>query len=100
MKIVACSILFLLFSACCLTGNKCDDNYTRIHFQIVDLKNRTDLVFGPSRIYKADSIRFFSVRGTDTMYHFYKPPLRSYLGTDSFLLVDIDVENNAPVLCV
>jgi len=93
MKIVACSILFLLFSACCLTGNKCDDNYTRINFQIVD-------VFGPFRIYKADSIRFFSVRGTDTMYHFYKPPLRSYLGTDSFLLVDIDVENNAPVLCV
>ena len=97
MKIFLCSILFLMFSACCLVGNKCDGDHTRINFKIVDSKTAVDLVFGPSSIYNADSIQFFSVSGHDTTYHYYYAQLSSNLGTDSLLFVDVNVENNAPV---
>ena len=97
MKIFLCTILFLMFSACCLTGNKCDGDHTMIDFKIVDSKTAKDLVFGSSRIYYADSIQFFSVSGKDTVYHLYRAQLSSNLGTDSLLFVDVNVENNALV---
>ena len=96
MKLLLYTILFFAFSGCCLTGNKCNDDYTTLNLKIMDVTSGKDLLFGSSKIYDADSITLFSITGTDTIKYFCQPQIALF-ANDSILFVDIDVPNNYPV---
>ena len=78
-------ILFLLFfTSCCYEyfGPRTEGWY-----RVVNSTNGQDLVFGPNSIYNKDSIKFFSISGSDTIIQ------QSYLsavpnsGSDSMFVV-------------
>lgn len=52
--------------------------------------NGTDLVFGPGRTYHKDSIRLYSLSGTDTVFHSYGAGPNPTPGGDSILYVSFD----------
>lgn len=97
MKMFLCSISVLMFSACCLVGAKCEDNRTGLNLRLLDFITRKDLLYGTSKIYNADSIKLFSLSGTDTVNHYCVPCISYSAGYDSVLCVNINVVNNAPV---
>ncbi|WP_018343679.1 hypothetical protein [Cytophaga aurantiaca] len=96
MKLFLYAILFFIFSGCCLTESKCNNDYTTFNLKIVDATSGKDLVFGSAKIYNADSIKLFSLMGVDTIKYFCQPTIASY-GTDSALFVDVHVPSNYPV---
>ncbi len=80
-------LLPVLLSSCCCGNRKCSSSPSPQRFSIVSAATGDDLVFGPSRIYDKDIIKFYSLEGTDTIIHFYTPG--SDTGTDSLLYVSI-----------
>lgn len=96
MKLFLYAVLCCTISGCCLMGTKCDPSETGLLFKVVRIPGGEDLVFGPSKIYHSDSIKFYSLRGKDTISHFYRPEF-DLLVKDSVLSVNIDVANNEPV---
>ena len=97
MKMFLCSISVLMFSACCLVGAKCEDNRTGLNLRLFDYTTGKDLLYGTSKIYNADSIKLFSLSGTDTINHYCVPGVSYSAGYDSVLWVNINVMNNALV---
>ena len=56
-------------------------------FRIVSASNGNDLVFGPTRIYDASQIRFYSLKGSDTTFLEYQTIRFPGTGYDSILYV-------------
>lgn len=83
----------LLHQSCCLGNRKCNQNNNTAAFRILSATTGTDMVFGPGKIYNKDSIRFFSLTGTDTIYHHYGASHNPNPGGDSLLYVSFDYRN-------
>ncbi|MET4075392.1 hypothetical protein [Hymenobacter sp. UYCo722] len=65
----------------CLTCSNVDclgSDYT-VYFSIVSATTGKNLVFGPDKLYRKEKIRFYTLRGSDTIVLDYKaaPPLNS-----------------------
>ena len=82
-----CSGLILFFLACDECRNlDCISSDLDGNFRIISDTSGKDLVFGPDKIYNKDSIRFFSINGTDTVV--FRPEAVPVVGTpDSALRV-------------
>jgi hypothetical protein len=88
-------ILVLLQSCDSCIGVDCKDNVNyKATLRIISVLDGRDLVFGPSRLYQRDKIRFFSIKGSDTTF-FTQRPLRLADNTpDSALLVDFSPKSD------
>lgn len=94
MKTFLYFFLPLTLASCCLGNRKCNqDNYSS-RFRILDKTNGNDLVFGPAKVYDKNSIRFFSLNGTDTIFHHYGAGPNPNPGQDSLLFVAFDYRKN------
>lgn len=85
-------VLFLtgILTSCCLGNRKCRQDYNSAAFRILSAANGQDLVFGPSGIYDKNLIKFYSLDGTDTIYHHYGAGHNPNPGQDSLLFVSFD----------
>jgi hypothetical protein len=99
MKAIAYCLLPLWLFSCCLGNRKCRQGNNSATFRLVDAVNGNDLVFGPTSIYNKDSLRFFSLEGTDTIVHYYRPNAYSNLPQDSLLFVTFS-SSQVPVVFV
>ena len=80
----------LLFSSCILdpcSYVKCSSGNYYGQFRIVSASDGTDLVFGPSKIYDENQIKFYSLSGIDTIFFEYKTIRFPGTGYDSILHV-------------
>mgnify|MGYP007095241197 FL=1 len=89
-KIFFYALFPLTIASCCLGNRKCNPDYTSARFRIVNSLNGQDLVFGSSKIYDKDFIKFYSLNGTDTILHHYGTGPNPNPGQDSILFVDFD----------
>ena len=94
MKVCFYVSLFLLISSCCLGPGECAENNTKLTFKIVDATTSEDLVFGPSKIYDVNALLFFSVNGTDTVYHSSELGFGSHMLRDSAVRVIVRIINS------
>ena len=84
--------LFLLLLFGLISCNPCNNldcissNYYG-QFRIISKADNKDLVFGPSRIYDKDSIKFYALNGTDTTFYETKAIRFPDTGYDSILFV-------------
>jgi hypothetical protein len=80
----------IFFSSCfidpCGNLDCITDNYYG-SFRILSAVDGKDLLFGPSRIYDKNQIKFFTLKGTDTTYYQYEAKITGS-GLDSVLLVN------------
>lgn len=88
-------IIFLITGLLCLivfSCNPCDkldciaDNYYG-QFRIVSKTDGKDLVFGDGSIYDKNNIKFYSIKGTDTIFFENIPTKFPGIGYDSILSV-------------
>ena len=93
MKTFLYFILPITLASCCLGNRKCNQNYNSSRFRIVSLTNGQDLVFGPAKIFSKESIKFYSLNGTDTIFHTYGAGPNPNPGQDSLLFVQYDYRN-------
>ena len=86
LKMFCCGFI-LFFLACDECRNlDCIPSDIDGNFRIISDTSGKDLVFGPDKIYNKDSIRFFSINGTDTVA--FRPDAVPVVGTpDSALRV-------------
>ena len=87
--ILSLAVLVMLLDSCCFGNRKCKSDYNSVRIRILNSGGQ-DLVFGPSRIYDKNSIRFYSLNGTDTVHHRCEPGPNAIPGYDSLLYVDFD----------
>ena len=88
-KFFTATIIFsLLFNSCdpCKNLDCLADNYYG-QFRIVRATDGKDLVFGPSKIYEKNLIKFYSLLGTDTTFFDYQAIKFPNTGYDSILHV-------------
>ena len=79
-------------------GNiKCNQDYNAARFRIISLTNGNDLVFGSTKIYDKNFIKFYSLNGTDTILHHYGAGPNPNPGQDSLLFVDFDYRKKETV---
>jgi hypothetical protein len=97
MKTLFYLILSFTFVSCCVGNRKCAQDYNSARFRIISIVNENDLVFGPSKIYDKNSIKFFSLSGTDTIFHHYGAGPNPNPGEDSLLFVDFDYRKKETV---
>ena len=90
MKTLLYFILPLTFVSCCLGIPKCPEGNNSAAFRIRNSTNGNDLVFGLTKVYNKDSIKFYSLIGSDTIYHTYNPGAYSNVPLDSLLFVSFD----------
>lgn len=90
MKLFYLFILPLVITSCCLGNRKCQTDNYNTRFRIIDKTTGKDLVFGPDKVYDKNTIRFYSLNGTDTIYHHYGADANSNPGQDSLLYVSMD----------
>ena len=79
---------FILFSCDPCRNLDCLSSNYYGSFRIIKATDGTDLVFGTSRIYDKNKIKFYSLKGTDTTYLQYQPIRFPNTGYDSVLHVD------------
>lgn len=96
-KVLLYMIFPLTLASCCLGNRKCNQEYNSARFRIVDFANGQDLVFGSSKIYDKDFIKFYSLNGTDTIFHHYGAGPNPNPGQDSLLYVDFDYRKKETV---
>ena len=89
MRVLIFSILFP-FISCCIGNRKCQQDDNSARFRILDKITGNDLVFGPSRIYDKNFISFYSLNGTDTIFHSFSAGPNPQPGQDSLLFVQFD----------
>lgn len=77
-------VIAALFSSCCSNLDCISDNYSG-QFRIVSAADTTDLLFGSTKKYNKDQIKFYSVTGTDSI--FFDRMVANY-DFDSVLLVN------------
>lgn len=98
MKVVFVLLLpILILSSCCLGNRKCNQDYNAARFRIISLTNGNDLVFGSTKIYDKNFIKFYSLNGTDTILHHYGAGPNPNPGQDSLLFVDFDYRKKETV---
>jgi hypothetical protein len=68
------------------TGDCIYDNYHG-QFRIVSASTGNDLVFGANRVYDKNKFRFYSLKGTDTVFFDYQTIKNPNTGYDSILYV-------------
>lgn len=90
MKTLFYFILLLTLTSCCLGNRKCNQDYNSSRFRIVDKTSGNDLVFGSNKIYDKYFITFYSLNGTDTIFHHYGAGPNPNPGQDSLLFVVFD----------
>jgi hypothetical protein len=90
MRFLSLFLAFAVFSSCdyCSTID-CSPGSLPVAFRLLNQTGDTDLVFGTASSYQKDSIRFYTLDGSDTIGLQYQP---SILGNDSVLLVNISLE--------
>jgi hypothetical protein len=81
-------ILGLVLYSCdpCKNLDCLSDNYYG-QFRIVNATDGKDLVFGPTKIYDKNQIKFYSINGADTTFFDYQPIKFPNTGYDSILYV-------------
>jgi hypothetical protein len=89
MRFLSLLLAFAGFSSCdyCSTI-ECSPGSLPVAFRLLNQTGDTDMVFGPAFSYHKDSIRFYTLAGSDTIGLQYQP---SMLGNDSVLLVNISL---------
>jgi hypothetical protein len=98
MKIFLVSIISIVFVAsCCLSNRKCKQDYNSARFRILKSSTGEDLLFGPSRVYDKNFIKFYSINGPDTIVHHYGPGPNPTPGQDSLLFVDFNFSKQETV---
>ena len=98
MRVIFFLFLTILLASCCLGIPKCPENYNSARFRIIGSANGQDLVFGTSHIYDKDLIKFFSLNGVDTIFHYYRAGPNPNPGQDSLLYVNFDYRKKEIVL--
>jgi len=92
-KLFILPLLALVFYSCdeCSNLDCVPSNYT-VYLRLLKQPGNSDLIFGPSAIYHQDSIRFYMLNGTDTI--FYQTQTLKVPGTvsDSMLAVTLSPE--------
>jgi hypothetical protein len=71
-------------------SRKCNADSSAAIFRIVNSLTGQDLVFGSSKIYDKNLIKFYSLSGTDTIFHHYGAGPNPNPGQDSLLFVNFD----------
>lgn len=79
----------LLIGGCCLGNRKCNQEDLNERYRVLNTSGM-DLVFGPGKRFDKNTIRFFSLNGTDTVFHHYGPGPNPDPGGDSLLFVSYD----------
>ena len=97
MKVFFYIILPIVLSSCCIGNRKCNQDNNSSRFRILSASNGQDLVFGASKIYSKDFIKFYSLSGTDTVFHSYGAGPNPNPGEDSLLFVQFDYRKNETV---
>ena len=87
----------MTLSSCCLGNRKCNQDYNSSRFRILSETNGNDLVFGSAKVYDKSFIKFYSINGTDTIFHNYGAGPNPNPGQDSLLFVDFDYRKNETV---
>ena len=82
------AIIATVISSCDPCNNvACDEIFPDGHFRIVSVITGQDLVFGSSRIYDKNQIKFYSLMATDTTFFNYQAIKIAGTGYDSVLRV-------------
>jgi hypothetical protein len=89
--------LLLVFTSISCCSEKCNESINSAVFRIASAANGQDLVFGAGKIYNKDSIKFYSINGTDTIFHHYLAATYSNAIQDSLLFVSFDYRKKATV---
>lgn len=76
-------------TSCCMGSYKCKGDDLDLRFRLLS-STGNDLLFGPGRIYDSRLVRFYSLRGTDTVFHQSIPGANPQPGGDSILYLDIE----------
>ena len=97
LKVFFYVILPITFASCCLGNRKCNQDYSSARFRIVNSTNGQDLVFGSTKVYDKDFIKFYSLNGPDTIIHHYGAGPNPNPGQDSLLFVDFDYRKKETV---
>jgi hypothetical protein len=87
--VMYCSVsIGILFQACSPCDNlDCDsDNYFG-QFRIISANDGKDLVFGSTRVYEKEKIKFYALKGSDTVNFEYTTVKFGNIGYDSILFV-------------
>jgi hypothetical protein len=89
LKLVTLTLVtVLVFFSCdpCKNLDCIFDNY-EANFRIVSAANGNDLVFGPTKIYNKNQIKFYSLKGADTTFFPYQASTHPTPVSDSVLQV-------------
>lgn len=97
VRVFLYAVLPLTLVSCCFGNRKCNQEYNSARFRIVNSTNGQDLVFGSSKIYDKDFIKFYSLNSTDTIFHHYGAGPNPNPGQDSLLFVDFDYRKKETV---
>lgn len=89
LTFIALILTAALFQACSICGAvDCDtDNYNG-QFRIVSATDGSDLLFGPTRIYDKNLIKFYTLEDTDTTFLNFQPTDFGSALRDSILYVN------------
>ena len=90
LKIFPFILVPLIITSCCLGNRKCNQDNTSARFRIVNSTTGQDLVFGATKVYDKNFIKFYSLSGIDTIWHHYGAGPNPNPGQDSLLFVDFD----------
>ena len=92
-KLVIIPLLALLFHSCDECSNlDCQPSNYQVYLRLFKQPGYDDLIFGPSAIYNPDSIRFYTMSGTDTILYQYQTLKVPGTGADSMLAVVLSPE--------
>jgi hypothetical protein len=74
LKFFALTVSAIILASCDVCGDlECKTDLYDGQFRIVSKATGQDLVFGPTRIYDKNQIRFYALNGTDTIRFDYSP---------------------------
>ena len=90
MRIIFILLTALFLSSCDPCGNiDCNDNERyEADFRIISSFEGKDLLFGPTASYRKEAIKFYSLKGSDTIFFPFKAFDIKQPEYDSILLVD------------
>jgi hypothetical protein len=90
-----CTLFFISCDPC--RNLECATSVYSAQFRIVRKTDGKDLVFGPNAIYDKSAIKFYTLRGADTLFFEYTTRKFSGNGYDSIIYVNFFPETNTPV---
>jgi hypothetical protein len=82
------ALLVLSCDPCRNVDCKPDDHNYEAQLRVVSRTDGKDLVFGPTRIYNKEAIKFYTFNGTDTTFFQCQPYILKRTEYDSILLVN------------